>query len=214
MNVLYLCPLCSQHIVGWRAGDPAPNYCDRCNRAFPPGVRPRLLDTPPPPPKTLAIAALREKQANPRLVAPHECHACKRQLVQAFNKLRTENMHLGPDARSCRTSVYALLFNPPCCGAYLEAPARLAGTVATCPACGERIDIPHDLVLRREVPPAEPIMAFDCPMCQAVLHAPLAHEGRPVAGLKAVCIACSRTLEVPSIGRAPQGRGRLPSGDA
>jgi hypothetical protein len=102
------------------------------------------------------------------------------------------------DCPHCKrtTSVYAVLHRCPECATLLESPLSRQGTLGSCPACGDRLTIPFDVLFNddRDVP--DPTwFSFDCPSCRQFLRSKPADANKT-----AVCPLCLRSMTIPTAG--------------
>lgn len=79
------------------------------------------------------------------------------------------------------------------CGQRFQAPAHLAGTSCSCPACGNPLDIPHE----RKSPPPNRSVVIIC-KCGQQFQAP-----EHLAGKQLPCPVCNRVLAIPGRTSAP-----------
>jgi DNA-directed RNA polymerase subunit M/transcription elongation factor TFIIS len=132
-----------------------------------------------------------------QLTSPHQCHHCHESLP-AIHQRRTD-IHCPHCSR--RTSVYAVLYHCPECGAVLESPLARQGETGRCPACREHLTIPSDVLFNdgREKPD-HTWFVFPCPGCRWALHSRSADARK-----SAVCPHCLYPLVIPLAGETATG---------
>lgn len=127
-----------------------------------------------------------------RLTAAHHCTHCGGSL--SGTGLRRSSV----DCPHCQrnTSVYAVLHHCPECATLLESPLSQQGTLGSCPACGERLTIPFDVLFNdgREQPD-HTWFSFACPNCRQELRSKPGDANKT-----AVCPLCLRPQKIPAAG--------------
>jgi len=148
---------------------------------------------PAPPAPTRPPAPTPPARTGPRLVSPHTCQHCWKQMPDGINKPAATVTC--PGCRN-KTSVYAIQFRCQACAELLEAPKRLAEEKRPCPCCAKGLTIPR-LVLEEVSDDADDLEAFvcECPSCRKRVVA-----RREEVGRNAVCPLCRVVVVVPAYG--------------
>lgn len=162
--------------------------CPGCDRVF--VTRSHTLA-----PRTDAASTSTERTILPPLLTTHHrCQHCDRPLAEPIHRRAATVVCAGC---ACKTSVYAIDHACPSCACLLESPKQDAGKAATCPACHDRLTVPHD-VLEKEPPgySDDYRLGFTCPVCGNDVVARAAD-----VGAYAVCPHCAAPFDVPQGGR-------------
>lgn len=148
------------------------------------------------------------------LTGPHRCLVCGEESSSPVKKRRHTVLHRPTNSRrdNCRMDVYAAIYFCPHCHPFtlLETPAYQWERQVSCPVCDRRFQAPRDdVLLERDSHTSEGVqMSFTCPSCERDLRCDSLRRGRPISGLRVVCLHCRHLIEIPPHGERVARRYR------